>query len=65
MDRKYIDCREMPSENGCDLVIAGSEGHVLDAAVTHAITAHKHENTPDLREQIRISLKDVEPGMVV
>jgi hypothetical protein len=43
MSRKYIDCREMPSENNCDLAMAGSDEHVLDAAVTHAVTAHGHE----------------------
>ena len=57
MTRMYIDCREMPSENGCDLTISGSEEHVLDAAVIHAVTAHQHENTPELREQIRGALK--------
>ncbi len=62
MSRKYIDCREMPSENNCDLAMAGSDEHVLDAAVTHAVTAHGHEDTPELREQIRQSLKDEIPG---
>jgi len=62
MSRKYIDCREMPSENNCDLTMAGSDEHVLDAAVTHAVTAHGHEDTPELREQIRQSLKDDVPG---
>jgi hypothetical protein len=64
MGRKYIDCREMPSDNNCDLVIAGSEHHVLDAAVTHAVTAHKHEDTPELREQLRGALKEEPAGMV-
>ena len=62
MSRKYIDCREMPSENNCDLAMTGSDEHVLDAAVTHAVTAHGHEDTPELREQIRLSLKDEVPG---
>jgi len=62
MSRKYIDCREMPSENNCDLAMAGSEQHVLEAAVTHAVTVHGHENTPELREQIRQTLKDEVPG---
>jgi len=62
MSRKYIDCREMPSENNCDLAMAGSDEHVLEAAVTHAVTAHGHEDTPELREQIRQSLKDAVPG---
>jgi predicted small metal-binding protein len=64
MPRKYIDCREMPSENNCDLAMAGSDEHVLAAAVTHAVTAHGHEDTPELREQIRGALKDEVPGAI-
>lgn len=30
---------------------------VLDAAVLHAVSVHGHENTPELREQIRQMLK--------
>ena len=63
MTRMYIDCREMPSDNGCDLTISGSEVHVLDAAVIHAVTAHQHENTPELREQIRGALRPETPGV--
>ena len=62
MPRKYMDCREMPSENNCDLAMAGSEEHVVDAAVTHAVTAHGHEDTPELREQIKQALKGEVPG---
>jgi predicted small metal-binding protein len=62
MSRKYIDCREMPSESNCDLAMAGSDKHVLDAAVTHAVTVHGHEDTPALREQIKQALKDEVPG---
>jgi hypothetical protein len=42
--------------------MAGSEGHVLDAAVIHAVTAHGHEDTPELRDQIRQILKDEVPS---
>lgn len=62
MSRKYIDCRAMPSENGCDLAMSGSDEHVLNAAVTHAVTAHGHEDTPELRDQIRQLLKDETPS---
>ncbi len=62
MTRKYIDCRDMPSDSGCDLAMAGSDEHVLDAAVIHAVTAHGHEDTPELREQIRGLLKEEVPG---
>jgi len=64
MARVYVDCREMPSESNCDLAMAGSEEHVLNAAVVHAVTAHGHEDTPELREQIRASLKEAVPGVL-
>ncbi len=62
MTRYYVDCREMPSESNCDLAMSGSEEHLLDAAVTHAVTAHGHEDTPELREQVRQSMKEEVPG---
>ena len=56
--RKYIDCREIPSEKNCSLKISGTEEEVLEAAVHHAVSAHGHENSPELREQLRQALKD-------
>ncbi len=56
--RKSIDCRDYPSEKNCSLKISGTEEEVLDAAVQHAVSAHGHEETPQLREQIRSMLKD-------
>jgi predicted small metal-binding protein len=40
------------------LTIAGEEEEVVRAASEHAISVHKHEDTPELREQIRAMLKD-------
>jgi hypothetical protein len=65
MSRKYIDCRDMPSENNCDLAMSGSEEHLLEAAALHAVNAHQHEDTPELREQIRGELKEAVPGVLV
>jgi predicted small metal-binding protein len=65
MARKYIDCREMPSESNCDLAMSGSEEHLLKAAVNHAVTAHGHEDTPELRAQIAGGLKEEVPGALV
>lgn len=62
MARMYVDCREMPSESGCDLAMAGSEEHLVEAAATHAVTAHGHDDTPELREEIRKSMKEEVPG---
>ena len=56
--RKYVDCREYPSEKNCSLKISGTEEEVFEAAVQHAISAHGHEDNPELREWVRSSLKD-------
>jgi len=56
--RKVADCRQFPSEKNCTLTIAGTEEEVLEVAVQHAVTAHGHKKTPELREQIRSMLKD-------
>jgi predicted small metal-binding protein len=61
MARKVADCREFPSESGCSLAIAGEEEEVVRAATMHAIDAHGHDDTPELREQIRGMLKDEAP----
>jgi predicted small metal-binding protein len=56
--RKSIDCRDYPSEKNCSLKISGTQDEVLDAAVQHAVSTHEHQNTPELREQIKSMLKD-------
>ena len=56
--RKSIDCRNHPSEKNCSLKISGTEEEVLDAAVQHAVSVHGHENSPELRDQIKSMLKD-------
>jgi predicted small metal-binding protein len=56
--RKSIDCRDYPSEKNCSLKISGTEEEVLNAAVQHAVSVHGHQNTPELRDQIRSMLKD-------
>ena len=61
MARKIADCREFPSESGCTLTIAGDEEEVVRAASMHAIDVHGHEDTPELRDQIRGILKDEAP----
>ena len=58
MARQCVDCRDFPSETGCDLTICSdNEEHLIDAAVVHAQTVHGETDTPQLREEIRKSLK--------
>lgn len=56
--RKVADCRDFPSESNCTLTISGKEDEVLRAATEHAVSAHGHKDSPELREQIRKMLKD-------
>ncbi|MCW2634293.1 MAG: hypothetical protein JWQ99_660 [Blastococcus sp.] len=63
MARKMVDCRTMPSEINCTLTIAGEQDEVLDAAVAHAVAKHGHDDTAELREQLRAGLVDAEPAM--
>ncbi|RJG15124.1 DUF1059 domain-containing protein [Massilia cavernae] len=54
MSRKYIDCREMPSDSKCTISIAAdSEKELIEAAVQHAVSVHGHEDTPELRAGLR------------
>jgi Protein of unknown function (DUF1059) len=57
-NRKVIDCRRFPGEKPCSIVISGTEDDVLDLAVLHAKTVHGHQDTSELREQIRSMLQD-------
>ena len=50
----------MPSEKNCSLYISGTEKEVLDTAIKHAVSDHGHQDTPELREEIQKSLKDVD-----
>ncbi|MEV7379416.1 DUF1059 domain-containing protein [Streptomyces lydicus] len=59
--RKKMDCRDYPSESKCSLVISGEEEEVVRAATDHAVAVHGHEDSPELREQIRTSLKNEMP----
>lgn len=57
-ERKFIDCRNYPSDKNCSLRIAGTEDEILEIAVQHAVASHGHENTPELREELRSLLKN-------
>jgi predicted small metal-binding protein len=63
MSRKYIDCREYPSETNCSVAIsADSDKELLEAAVQHAVTIHQHKDTPELRSQLsQLFKEDIPP----
>ncbi len=62
--RKTADCRDLPSESGCTLTISGDEDEVVRAAAEHAVSVHGHTDSPELRTQIRGSLKNETPAAV-
>ena len=63
MSRKYIDCRDFPSESNCTIAIsADSEGELIDAAAQHAAQVHGHQDSPELRSQLREAVREGEPA---
>lgn len=60
MARVMADCRRWPSDLNCSLTIIGEEDEVVRAAAEHAASAHGHEDTPELREQLRDFLEPAE-----
>ncbi len=62
MTRKFVDCREFPSDTHCTIAIsADTDQELLEAAVQHAVAVHKHEDTPELRQQIQQLFKEGTP----
>jgi len=62
MPRKYVDCREFPSDKKCTVALsADSEDELLDAAAQHAVTVHKHQDSPELRSQLRSMMREGTP----
>jgi plasmid stability protein len=57
MARKMADCRRFESESNCSLTIIGEEDVVISAAAQHAAAVHGHQDTPELREQLRAMLE--------
>jgi len=58
MKRKVLDCRWFPADIPCEFAISGEEEEVLDLAVRHAVDSHGYRDTPALREQLRLMLRD-------
>ncbi|RWA52206.1 hypothetical protein AU476_18865 [Cupriavidus sp. UYMSc13B] len=62
MARKFIDCREYPSDTHCTVAMsADSEDELLEAAVQHAVSVHQHQDTPELRTQLKSLFKEGTP----
>ncbi len=58
MTRKIVDCRDIPNEVGCTLALTGEEDEVVTAACRHAVEVHGHDDSPELRDAVRASLRN-------
>jgi len=56
--RKVIDCRRFPAEKPCSITISRTEDEVVELGILHATTVHGHQDSPELREQLRSMLQD-------
>ncbi len=62
MARKFVDCREIPSDTNCSIAIsADTEDELLEAAVQHATAVHGHQDGPELREMVRSGIREGAP----
>ncbi len=51
-----IDCGKYPSEKNCQLKMSVPESHLeelIEASASHAVSAHGHEDSPELRSLLR------------
>jgi len=62
MARKFVDCRQFPSDTKCTVTIsADTEQELLDVAVQHAVAVHGHQDTPEFRKQLKTAINDCAP----
>ena len=60
--RKYVDCREYPSDTKCSIALsADNDNELIEAAVQHAVAVHKHKDSPELRSMLRSAIKEGSP----
>ncbi|MBM3114760.1 DUF1059 domain-containing protein [Jeongeupia naejangsanensis] len=63
MSRKYIDCRDYPGSTCSVKISADTDTELLEATIEHAVKAHGHQDSPELRSQLAAMFKD-EPGSI-
>lgn len=61
MVRKWIDCSKVLGGSGYTLRMSDEEDEVLRRAVLHAVDAHGHAETAELRERMRGLMRDEAP----
>lgn len=64
MTRKYIDCRECPSDTHCTVALsADTEDELMEAAVQHAVSVHRHTDSPELRAELKHFFREGSPPL--
>jgi len=64
MTRKYIDCREFPSDMNCSVAIsADTDKELIEAAVQHAMAVHGQQDTPEFRKEIVGAMREGTPPL--
>ena len=62
MTRKFIDCREFPSDKHCSVAIsADSEEELMQSVIEHAVSVHHYVDSPKLRQELRQMFRDGTP----
>lgn len=62
MGRKFIDCREHPSDIKCTVALsADTEDELMEAMVQHVKAVHGYQDNPEAREMIRKGMKEGSP----
>jgi predicted small metal-binding protein len=62
MARKYIDCRDYPSDIKCTIALsADTDEELLEAVVQHGVRVHGYADTPEFRKKIRSEFKEGTP----
>jgi predicted small metal-binding protein len=63
MARKFIDCREHPSEMSCTIAISADDAdELVEAAAQHAVAVHNHADSSELRATLRSGVKEGSPA---
>ncbi len=58
-----INCGKFPSEKNCQLVImapAGQRDDLIEAASSHAVKVHGHEESAELRQELGHHLESID-----
>jgi predicted small metal-binding protein len=58
-DQKLFICNDFQTQVICNYKCEGPNDEVINSAVDHVVTIHNMEDSPQLREDIEKSLKNV------